>query len=74
MLPHSHASKSLQPVTDWHRSPGEVVEVRISDYVQRRGTVDQAMPDGTGLWLAADGAFLRTYIHRGENLELWAEH
>lgn len=73
MLPQPHASKGLQPVTDWNRSPGEVVEIRISDDLQRRGRVDQAMPDGSGLWLAANGAFLRTYIHRDEYLELWAE-
>jgi hypothetical protein len=64
---------ALNSVSDWCRTPGEIVEIRSGDKVLRRGQVDATMPNGTGLWLSADGAHLRTYIDKDDGFELWAE-
>lgn len=74
MTPTLHPTeKTLIAVSDWRRTPGDLVEVRSAERVLRRGAVDGVMPDGTGLWLAADGVEPRTYIHKDEHLELWTE-
>lgn len=65
--------KTYKRVPDWCPVPGEMVEIRQGERVLRRGEVDGIMPDGTGLWLAADGVDSRTYIHKEEHLELWTE-
>lgn len=69
-----YTEKTLKSVSDWRRTPGEIVEIRSGDQVLRRGEVDEAMPNGAGLWLAGYGAHLRTYIDKDDGFELWAEH
>ncbi|MFE4834528.1 hypothetical protein ACFRAU_07580 [Arthrobacter sp. NPDC056691] len=71
--PH-HTKMTLCCVTDWRRAPGEIVEIHAGGELLRRGEVDEVMPNGTGFWLLADGAHLRTYIDKAEGFELWAAH
>jgi len=33
--------------------------------------VEDAMPDASGIWLAADGAFGRELIEKAEGYEIW---
>jgi hypothetical protein len=63
--------KQLHPAADWHRLVGLQVELRRPEGDVRSGIVDAVMPDGSGLWLAADGANLRTYIHNDGDLGVW---
>ncbi|MCO4255949.1 hypothetical protein NG696_12005 [Pseudarthrobacter sp. HLT1-5] len=50
---------------------GDIVEIRSNDRVVRRGIVEEEMPDGSGLWLAADAADRREYFHKDLGYELW---
>lgn len=61
---------SYRPTADWRRQIGETVVIRGAGRVVRIGTVDDIMPDGSGLWLAADGPIPRAYFHKGDGLEL----
>jgi hypothetical protein len=59
--------------TDWRRSPGEIVELRIDGQLYRRGVVDAVMRDGSGVWVAADGPYLRALHQRGQGIQLWVQ-
>lgn len=48
----------------WKDLEGQVVEVFLNGRNYRRAFVDAAMPDSSGLWLAADGAQPREYIEK----------
>ncbi|SKB73870.1 hypothetical protein SAMN05660916_02418 [Arthrobacter sp. 31Cvi3.1E] len=68
---HQHAQH--KPESDWYRAPGESVDIRSGDQVLYQGRVDVAMPDGSGLWLAAQGTAERTYKHKEHGLDLCVE-
>ena len=55
----------------WQSLVGETVEVRVDGELYCRGTVDAAMPDASGLWIAAEGAFERRYIDAASGFEIW---
>lgn len=55
---------TLHPTDQWQSLPGNVVEVRLQGNLYRRGLVDAAMPDASGLWLAADGTGSRQFIDK----------
>lgn len=51
-------------VPDWATLSGLFVEVRLGNEIYRQGYVDDTMPDGSGLWMAADGVLARELIWR----------
>lgn len=62
---------------EWHTLEGQLVEVQRNGRTYRQGWVDAAMPDGSGLWLAALGNAGRELIWQGDGftvhtLEPWA--
>lgn len=56
---------------EWQSLPGNIVEVRLDGRYHRRGLVEEAMPDASGVWLAADGAVGREFIEKAERYEIW---
>jgi hypothetical protein len=67
------SSIKLYRSSDWHRLTGRFVEVRLDNQLHRQGFVETVMPDGSGIWLAADAAQSRQYIHKSEGYVLWAD-
>lgn len=63
----------LRLAADWLCRIGEIVEIRNGEEVIRRGIVEAEMPDGSGVWLAANGADHRAYFHKEIGLELWGQ-
>lgn len=59
-----------QPVVHWHSLVGDIIEVWLEGELYRCGVVDAVMPDGSGLWLAPEGAFLRKYIDADSGFEV----
>ncbi|MFJ4210889.1 hypothetical protein ACIPY2_20740 [Paenarthrobacter sp. NPDC089675] len=64
-------SLPMYKTNDWKNHVGKVVELRRDIFVVRRGTVEEEMPDGSGIWLSADVNDLRGYFHQGSGYELW---
>lgn len=50
----------------WHTLEGRLIEVQRNGRTYREGWVDAAMPDGSGLWLAALGNAGRELIWQGD--------
>lgn len=61
------------PFKEWNRLIGAPVEIRRNGRTVRSGTVDDAMPDSTLLWIAADACHERTLFAAAENYEVWIE-
>ena len=57
----------------WQNLIGALVEVRKHGAVVREGLVDDAMPDSSALWIAADGFTNRVLIEAAEGYEVWVE-
>lgn len=57
----------------WQNLVGARVEVRKNGAVVREGLVDDAMPDASALWIAADGSTSRELIEAAEGFEVWVE-
>jgi hypothetical protein len=55
----------------WQSLVGEIVVVRLHGDLYRKGLVDDAMPDASGLWLAPEGAFERKFIDSASGFEVW---
>lgn len=49
---------------DWATLSRQFVEIHRGGKIYRRGPVDDTMPDGSGLWMAADGILGRELIWR----------
>lgn len=60
------SSTKLYESIDWRRLAGRNVEVLLGKQLYRQGIVDMVMPDGSGLWLAADIAHTRQYLDRSD--------
>jgi hypothetical protein len=58
---------------DWNLLIGAVVEVRKDHEFFRSGVVDEAMPDSSALWLAADRGHTRVLIEAAEGYDVWVE-
>lgn len=58
---------------DWSQLVGAFVEIRNDKLCLRSGFVDEAMPDSSALWLAADGFDGRALIAKAEGYEVWVE-
>lgn len=62
---------SLHRTDQWQSLVGGIVEVRLDGDLHRKGVVDAAMPDGSGLWIAAAGAVQREFIDVASGFEVW---
>jgi hypothetical protein len=71
MFEQWHTATHLRRTGEWQDHVGDIVEIRSNERVVRRGIVDEEMPDGSGLWLAADAADRREYFHKDLGYELW---
>jgi hypothetical protein len=61
----------LCPTAEWENHIGDIVEIRRKAELVRRGIVEEEMPDGSGLWLAADATDHRMYFQKDLGYELW---
>lgn len=64
---------TLENYPDWNRLIGAYVEVRRQKQTIRYGVVDDAMPDSSILWLAADGIHRRSMYEAVEGYSVWVE-
>lgn len=58
---------------DWHQLIGAFVEIRQNHVTLRNGYVEEAMPDSSALWLAADDDHGRAIFEVAEGHEVWVE-
>ena len=63
----------LEDYPDWKRLIGAHVELRRQQQFVRRGVVEDATPDSSILWLAADGINPRTMYEAAEGYSVWVE-
>lgn len=59
------------PYHDWSRLIGTPVEIRKDFTIVRAGIVDDAMPDSSALWLAADSNHGRAIFAAAEGYQVW---
>ncbi|MFP3581300.1 hypothetical protein SB659_17165 [Arthrobacter sp. SIMBA_036] len=52
---------------------GDVVEIRSGETLVRRGVLESEMPDGSGIWIAANGVTTRSFFHKDNGMELWVQ-
>ena len=52
---------------------GTFVEVRRNQQTVRTGMVEEAMPDGSATWIAADGARPRRIFEKSEGFLVYVE-
>lgn len=62
---------SMHRTDQWQSLVGEIVEVWHDGGLYRRGLVDDAMLDGSGLWLAPEAACQREFIDPTFGFEVW---
>jgi hypothetical protein len=58
---------------DWARLIGAPVEIRNHGEIVRAGTVDDAMPDSSMIWIASDGHSTRTLFDASQGFQVWVE-
>lgn len=58
---------------NWSQLVGTFVEVRQNYEAFRSGYVEDAMPDSSALWLAADLDHGRVLIEASEGYQVWVE-
>jgi hypothetical protein len=68
----THEPETGLELLEWHALKGQAVEVRHNCRPYRRGWVEDAMPDGSGLWVAAYGPAGRELIWQGEGFSVHA--
>lgn len=71
METQSVSRTSMHPTDQWQSLVGEIVEVRLHGEVYRKGLVDAAMLDSSGLWIAPEGAAHRKFIEAASGFEVW---
>lgn len=71
MFQQWRTTSHLRQAAIWQDRVGDIVEIRRNEHVVRRGLVEEEMPDGSGLWLAADVTDRREYFHKDLGFELW---
>lgn len=59
--------------TNWFQLIGAFVEIRHNNRTVRSGFVDDAMPDSSALWLAADGIHTRAIFEAAEGYAAWVQ-
>lgn len=65
---------SLHLQTDWKRSLGQRVEIRLNGRPVRTGTVEAVMPDDSILWIAAEGADSRKMLARADGFQVFTRY
>ncbi|UKA55228.1 hypothetical protein LFT45_04685 [Arthrobacter sp. FW305-BF8] len=58
----------------WQYRAGDMVETHRYEQFYRRGRVDDAIPDGSGLWISAQGPIARELIWRDEGFSVRMMH
>ncbi len=71
MEPLSGSPAGWYLTDQWQSLGGQVIEVWFNGALYRRGTVDAAMLDGSGLWMSSDGAFQRQFIDAASGFKVW---
>ena len=71
MESQSVSAVSMHRTDQWQSLRGEIVEVWFHGDLYRKGLVDDAMPDASGLWIALEGAFQREFIDAASGFEIW---
>lgn len=71
MESQSVSRASMYRRDQWQSLVGEIVEVRLDGEVYRKGSIDAAMPDASGLWIAPEGAFQREFIDAASGFGIW---
>lgn len=66
-----HHRSRLHRTDQWQSLVGEIVQVWLNGTLYRKGQVDNAMPDASGLWIAQEGAFQREYIGAAMGFDVW---
>ncbi|MFC9334260.1 hypothetical protein [Arthrobacter sp. NPDC057009] len=56
---------------NWARLVGAFVEIRRDQRTVRRGVVEDAMPDSSALWLAADATNQRMMYAAADDYQVW---
>ena len=64
---------TLHKYPNWNRLIGATVEIRQHGHTIRTGTVDDAMPDSSALWLAPEGVQPRGLYEAALEYEAWIE-
>ena len=65
------SAANMRRTDQWQLLPGKTVEVRCQGQIYRRGRVDDAMPDGSGLWLEAHAGRTREFIDKAPGFDVW---
>lgn len=63
----------LRHYIHWNRLIGATVQIRRNGAIIRTGTIDDAMPASTTLWIAGDATQPRTMYEAARGIEVWAE-
>lgn len=71
MKPQGGSRASMHPTDRWGSLIGEIVEVWLDGGLYRRGLVDDAMPNDSGLWIAPEALCQREYIDAALKFEVW---
>lgn len=71
MKPQDGSRAGMHCTDQWQSLVGEIVEVWLDGGLYRRGQVDDAMPDGSGLWLAPETVIQREFIDVASGFEVW---
>lgn len=58
---------------DWNQLIGAFVEIRQNHVTLRKGYVEEAMPDSSALWLAADEEHGRAIYEAAEGHVVWVD-
>lgn len=59
--------------THWEDLIGALVEIRQNGTVVRAGIVDDAMPDGSAIWINADSSHPRRFYEKSEGFLVYVE-
>ncbi len=67
----SVSPQDMYRTDQWQSLVGEIVEIWRGGVVYRKGLVDDAMADASGLWMASEGVFEREFIAASCGFEVW---
>ncbi|MCU1635803.1 MAG: hypothetical protein JWQ68_1042 [Cryobacterium sp.] len=56
---------------EWQSLRGRLVNVHLHGESYRQGVVDDAMPDASGIWLAANGFHPRELVEKVRGYDIW---
>lgn len=59
--------------THWEDLIGALVEVRHNGQIVRTGIVDEAMPDGSAIWVTSDSKLSRRIYEKAEGFLVYVQ-